>query len=96
MLLQFLDEASPGICRYRLSLGELYPGSEARARFEARWEEFARSSADHRDLFSRDAEVIVYRTESFLPREHDGRAPVLLVLGNPAFHSRCSVGSSHW
>ena len=43
-----------------------------------------------------DTVLIVYRTESFLPREHDGRAPVLLVLGNPAFHSRCSVGSSHW
>src|SRR5664280_3700852 len=96
MLLQFIDEASPGIFRYRLNLAELYSGSEARARFEARWGEFARSTADHSKLFSRDAEAIVYRTESFLPREHDGRAPVLLVLGNPASHSRCSVGSSHW
>ena len=87
VLLQFIDEASPGINRYRLSLGELYPDSEARARFEARWEEFARSTADQRELFSRDAEAIVYRTESFLPLEHDGRAPLLLVLGNPASHS---------
>jgi len=87
MLLEFIDDVDPGISRYRLDLGELYPDSDARARFEARWEEFSRSAADHRDLFSRDAEAIVYRTESFLPREHDGRPPVLLVLGNPASHS---------
>lgn len=87
MLLQFIDEVSPGISRYRLDLGELYPDSEARARFNTRWAEFDRSAVDHRDLFSRDAEAIVYRTESFLPRERDGRTPVLLILGNPASHS---------
>ena len=87
MLLQFIDEVSPGIRRYRLDLGELYPDSEARARFEARWQEFVESTADHDDLFTREADSIVYRTESFLPREQDGRTPVLLVLGNPASHS---------
>jgi hypothetical protein len=87
MLMQVVDEVSPGINRYRLNLAELYADSEARARIEARWEAFYRSAEDHRDLFSRDAEAIVYRTESFLPREHDGRTPVLLVLGNPASHS---------
>ena len=87
MLLQFIDEVSPGICRYRLDLPELYPDSEARVRFEARWQEFVESSADHDDLFRREADSIVYRTESLLPREHDGRPPVLLVLGNPASHS---------
>ena len=87
MLMQVVDEVSPGISRYRLDLSELYPDDEARARFEARWVEFDRSAADHRDLFTRDAEAIVYRTESFLPRAHDGRTPVLLVLGNPASHS---------
>ena len=87
MLLQFIDEVSPGICRYGLNLPELYPDSEARARFEARWQEFVDSSADHDDLFKHEADSIVYRTESFLPREHDGRPTVLLVLGNPASHS---------
>lgn len=87
MLLQFIDEASPGIARYRLDLGELYPAGKGRARFEARWPDFAASTADHSDLFTRDADSIVYRTESFLPREQDGRTPILLILGNPASHS---------
>ena len=87
MLLPSIDEASPGIGRYRLDLGELYLDGEARARFEARWREFVESTADHGDLFARDADSIVYLTESFLPREHDGRTPLLLVLGNPASHS---------
>jgi len=87
MLLQFVDEVSPGIDRYRLDLGELYPDGKARARFEAHWQEFAASTADHDDLFMREADSIVYRTESFLPREQDGRTPVLLILGNPASHS---------
>ncbi len=87
MLLQFIDEASPGILRYRLDLGDLYPDGKGRARFEARWPEFTASTADHGDLFTREADSIVYRTESFLPRAQDGRAPVLLVLGNPASHS---------
>jgi len=87
MLLQFIDEASPGILRYRLDLGDLYPNGKGRARFEARWPDFAASTADHGDLFTREADAIVYRTESFLPREQDGRTPVLLVLGNPASHS---------
>jgi hypothetical protein len=87
MLLQFIDDVSPGICRYRLNLGELYPDGKARARFEARWEEFARSTPDQRELFSREADAIVYCTEGFLPREHNGRTPLLLVLGNPASHS---------
>ena len=87
MLLQFIGEASPGIGRYRLDLGELYLDSKARARFEAHWREFVESSVDHDDLFTRDADSIVYCTESFIPHEHDGRPPVLLVLGNPASHS---------
>jgi hypothetical protein len=87
MLLQFVDEVSPGIGRYGLDLRELYPDSKARARFEAHWREFVESSADHRDLFTRDADSIVYRTESFIPHEQDGRPPVLLVVGNPASHS---------
>ena len=87
MLLRFVDEVSPGIVRYRLDLGELYPGGKGRARFEARWPEFAASTADHGDLFTREADSIVYRTESFLPRQQDGRTPVLLILGNPASHS---------
>jgi len=87
MLLQFIDEASPGILRYRLDLGDLYLDGKGRARFEARWPEFAASTADHGDLFTREADSIVYRTESFLPRVQDGRTPVLLVLGNPASHS---------
>jgi hypothetical protein len=87
LLLQFIDEASPGIFRFRLDLGDLYPHGKGRARFEARWPDFAASTADHGDLFTREADSIVYRTESFLPREQDGRTPVLLVLGNPASHS---------
>lgn len=87
MLLQCIDEASPGILRYRLDLGDLYPHGKGRARFEARWPEFVASTADHGDLFTREADAIVYRTESFLPRERDGRTPLLLILGNPASHS---------
>jgi hypothetical protein len=56
MLLQFIDEVSPGIARYRLDLGELYPGSGVRVQFEARWREFVESTADHDSLFARDAE----------------------------------------
>ena len=82
-----IGEATPGISRYRLDLRELYPDSKARARFEAHWKEFVESSADHDDLFTRDADSIVYRTESFIPHEQDGRPPVLLVVGNPASHS---------
>ena len=87
MLLQFVDEVSPGNSRYRLDLGELYLDSETLARFKARWDEFVASSADHESLFTREADSIVYLTESFVPREQDGRTPVLLVLGNPASHS---------
>jgi hypothetical protein len=87
MLLRFVDEVSPGIARYKLDLDELYPDGKGRARSEARWPEFVASTADHGGLFAREADSIVYRTESFLPREDDGRTPVLLVLGNPASHS---------
>lgn len=87
MLLQFIDEATPGIGRYRLDLNELYPDGVSQARFEARWKEFVQGAAGHGGVFARDADSIVYRTESFLPHEHDGRTPVLLVLGNPASQS---------
>lgn len=87
MLLSYVEEASPGIHRYRLNLRDLYPNPTVRAQFEQRWHAFAACTPDHNDLFSLDGDSLVYPTESFLPQRTDRRPPVLLILGNPASQS---------
>ena len=90
MVLTFLEETTPGICRYSLDLAALYPNGAARGRFEARYLEFLASAPEHPDLFGRDGQRLIYLSESFLSRVVDDRPPVLLVLGNPGSRSVCA------
>ena len=90
MMLTFLEETTPGICRYSLDLAALYPDGAARSQFEARYLEFLASAPEHRDLFARDGQRLIYLSESFLSPVVKGRPPVLLVLGNPGSRSVCA------
>lgn len=87
MLLTRLDAISPGIYEVAIDLAHLYADDESRTAFETRWSLFAGAEMEHVDIFRRDGDHLLYRTESFLPPVGDGRVPVLLVLGNPASQS---------
>ena len=88
MLLQFVDEVRPGICPLQARpWASCIRTAKAAVAVRSTLAGVRGKQPGSRDLFRCEADSIVYLTESFLPREQDGRPPLLLVLGNPASHS---------
>lgn len=77
--------SQPGIDRYALDLAMLYTPQQLEA-FRYRWHAFLDATGDDGAIFQEERDTIIYETESFLPPA-DGRARVLLILGNPACQS---------
>ena len=77
-----------GIQKGILDLNLLYSDAHDRTSFEKKWPEFFASDSTHLDIFKREEDdLIVYRTESLIPIQTDGRPPVLMLFGNPASRS---------
>ena len=86
-LLTFTD-IDFGVQEGTLNLRLLYPDAGDRRRFENKCCEFLSSDPSSACLFCRkEHDLLVYRTESFIPTVTDARPPVMLLLGNPATHS---------
>jgi len=73
---------------YQLDLNHLYADDQSgRERFEERWGEFYEADPTNADVFRKEGDVLVYKSEILIPEMEDGRPSLLLAFGNPAPHS---------
>lgn len=80
-------ELEPGIEEVVLNIEELYPNQKQKDEFEDRLSQFLESDELCRKIFERKDDLLIYKTESIIPKKQDLRPPLLLLLGNPALHS---------
>lgn len=80
-------EVKRGIQEVILDVGKLYSNQKKKMRFEERMSQFLDSHPLCPIIFSRKDELLIYRTECVIPEKLDSRIPLLILLGNPAFHS---------
>lgn len=89
-LLEFQESEEPGIQQVSLNIRKLLGNARnpARSEFEKRLHLFRNSSKYTYDIYSRKDELLIYQTETIIPKERKRqRTPLLLLLGNPASHS---------
>ena len=71
----------------RLNLNKLFPTSDERDRFDAKWFDFLDSDPWNCHVYYLKGDFLVYRTEQLIPTKRDRKPPLLLIFGNPATHS---------
>lgn len=70
-----------------IDLKKLFPVQKERDRFNIKWNYFLGSDECNKDIFERKGDLLEYQSEQLIPSKSEDRAPLLLVLGNPASHS---------
>lgn len=70
-----------------INLNKLFLTNNERENFNNKWEEFICSDECNKNIYEREQDNLVYKTEQIIPQKTNERRPLLLVLGNPASHS---------
>jgi len=71
----------------KIDLKKLLPDKNERKRFEKKWDGFFETDPCNKEIFEREGDYLIYKSEQLIPSKLDDRPPLLLVLGNPASHS---------
>ena len=83
-------EFGKGKLEVRLDLAMLYGKGQERQKFENSYAEFSELKENASVVKEKSEDHLVYYSEQITPEKSDGRLSVLLVFGNPAYHSVAS------
>jgi hypothetical protein len=71
-----------------INLDELFETKEGRKKFDAKWKDFLTSDPFNKKIYGKKGNLLTYKSEQLIPLKKDKRPSLLLVLGNPATHSK--------
>ena len=70
-----------------VNLNELFPTESERKNFDRKWHDFIASDDANKNIYQREGNRLLYKSEQLIPSKKDSRSGLLLVFGNPASHS---------
>lgn len=81
------NATQPGVLECALDISLLFDTKKDLKSFDGKWEDFSFANEDYSSIFERKNQVLLYKSESLVPRRIDDRSPVLFIFGNPASKS---------
>lgn len=77
------SQPKPGALKCTLDLSILYPTDQERSKFKSRFAEFVKSEPYCSQVYSLEADKLIFLSEQLIPKKSDSRIPLLMVFGNP-------------
>ena len=87
MTIQTYKSPDPVRMDCAVNLNELLPTESERKSFDRKWRDFIASDDANKNVYQREGNRLLYKSEQLIPSKKDSRPGLLLVFGNPASHS---------